>query len=277
MHSLTVRAVTLGYPYGQEDTIEDHLLKAGVIPIWERGKPTEENPEGNVLKKGKIKDWDLNVVKTRSSGVPRRVSEGVFDLGVVGTDVYLDHRLPNITIVSKYNHGRKKDAGNSFLELVACQESPINTIEDIIPGTIVYTDVPHLLKEFFNEHGIKTALYWKTVPKLEFKARLTRSQRVGIEITDGGVAQHLQPDEVLGLVTESGSTRDDNGLKHIAKVCDIEALLIANDLSLIDPEKERTIGRIIKSLDRVYLIGETEGLSTLNHEGSRFQSRSGER
>lgn len=252
--------IRIGFSYNQEGPIEEHFRKAGLAPVWSRGVPTPRNPEGNVLRRGYIEGWgnDIELVKTRSSRVPKRVSEGVYDLGLVGTDIYDDHFLENTIIVGRFDHGRKNGHGNSYLELVTTEDSTISTVEDITPGTIVHTEVPHLTKKFLQERGHKTALYWNTQTKSRFKERLVRSGRVGLELSPGGVAQDLQPDEVLALVTESGDTRVDYKLKTITKICDINTLLIANEASLIDPEKARSLRFVIARLDESHVYKESE-------------------
>lgn len=252
--------IRIGYSYNQEEPIEEHLRSAGLVPVWVSGKPNERHPDGKKLRKGIVEGHeDIELVKTRSSRIPKRVSEGVYDLGFVGTDVFQDHYLTNINIVSKYDHGRVTGKGSSYLELVACKESEIITISDLVPGTIVHTEVPHLTKKFLEEHGIKTALYWNTQEKEAFKQRLIRSGRVGLELSPGGVAQDLQSDEALALVTEFGDTREDYDLRTIAKICDIDTLLIANAASLLDPEKSQKLKWTIAQLDEAYVSKESEG------------------
>lgn len=252
--------ITLGYSYGQQDPIEDHFDKAGLELRWSRGKPNPKNPEGNILKVGEIDELGIRLVKIRSSMVPRRVSEGVFDMGFVGTDVYLDHRLPNITIASNFDHGRDPEQGNSYYELVAHPNSQINNLADVIPGTIVLTERPHLTKQWLNEQGFKTIMYWNTRPKDEFRKRLVDIGRIGIEIIEGGGPQQIQEDELLALVTESGQTRIDYDLKQVAKICDIDTLLLVNDGSLFDPEKRLVIRALLGRLEKVYKPIETEGI-----------------
>lgn len=252
--------ITLGYSYGQEEPIEHHLEQAGYKPVWHRGKPTPKNPEGNILKIGEIEEFGIRLIKIRSGKVPRRVSEGAFDLGFVGTDVFLDHELPNIKIASDFDHGRDKDEGSPYLELVAHANSPINSLKDITPGTIVMTERPHLTKQYLTERGFKTILYWNTRPKDEFKRRLVEAGKVGIEIIEGGGGQQIMEDELLALVTESGQTRIDYDLKHIAKICDIDTLLLVNNNSLLDPEKKDTIRDLVLRLDNVYRPIESEGI-----------------
>lgn len=258
--------IRIGFSYNQEGPIEEHFRKAGLTPVWLKGLPTSRYPQGNVLRKGLVEGWgkDLELIKTRSSRIPKRVSEGVYDLGLVGTDIYDDHFLKNTTIVGRFDHGRKNGHGNSYLELVATRDSAVITVEDLTPGTIVHTEVPHLTKKFLQERGFKTALYWNTQQKSAFKERLVRSGRIGLELSPGGVAQDLQPDEVLALVTESGDTREDYGLRSIAKICDIDTLLIANKATLVDPEKVRSLRFIITSLDGSHIYGESEGPAILD-------------
>lgn len=253
--------ITLGYSYGQETPIEDHLAKAGLSPAWDRGKPTKGKPEGNLLRKGHIPNFEIDVVKIRSSELPKRVSEGVFDVALVGTDVYMDHKLPNMRVVAKFDHGREIGQGNPYLELVAHPNSLINSIAEIPAGTVVMTERPHLTKDFLEKNGLKTVLYWNTRNKVDFKKRLKASNRVGIEIIDGGGPQQIQEDELLALVTESGQTREDYDLKQIAIICDIETLLIVNEQSYNDPEKTQEIKNFTHKMELSYRAVETEGAS----------------
>jgi len=253
--------ITLGYSYGQETPIEEHLLKAGLSPAWERGKPTKSMPEGNLLRKGQIPNYEIGVVKIRSSELPKRVSEGVFDMALIGTDVYIDHKLPNMKIAANFDHGREIGQGSPYLELVAHPLSKIVSIGDTPPGTIVMTERPHLTKAFLEANGLKTILYWNTRNKLEFKKRLIESNRVGIEIIDGGGPQQIQEDELLALVTESGQTREDYNLRQIAKICDIETLLVVNEQSLEDPEKKKEITNFVRMMEAAYRSVESEGIS----------------
>lgn len=262
---LLMAKIRIGYSYNQEGPIERHFKDAGLNPVWDKGTPTKNNPEGKVLRIGKVDGMandEIRLIKTRSSRVPKRVSEGVYDLGMVGTDILEDHMLPDIEVVGRFAHGRINEQGNSYLELVSTNGSGIRTLTDISPGTIVHTEVPHLTKKFLEENGIKTALYWNTQAKHEFKQRLIRAGRVGLELSPGGVAQDLQDDEVLALVTESGDTREYYGLRSIQKIMDIETLLIANGISLRDPEKSQLLESIIARLDESHVTRENEALTT---------------
>lgn len=261
---MSTSTIRIGYSVNQ-DSVEQHLERAGLTVIWIKGKPSEKYPEGKPLNVGYIPEIDATVVKLRSAQIPERVSSGHLDIGFVGTDCVLDHiDMENLeTRGTSYAYGRTLDAPQSYLEFTTSAESEIPDMEHIPEGTVMITERPHLTERIANDYGYTTERYWNQGNTNKFKQDLKKAGKIGIRVIDGAGPQQLYEnplanDEILALVTETGQTNLDYELRHLMKVVDIETIPLLNTESLKDQEKAKTIMFVLDKLDEV-AVYPTEG------------------
>lgn len=156
------------------------------------------------------RNFPLEILYTRDDDIPDYVASGVVDLGVIGQNI-LNEKRPNVKKLLNLKYG--------FCSLIVAvpKESKIESI-NYLKGKTIATSYPKSSEKFFKENKIPV----KTV-----------SIRGSLEITPAlGVA-----DAIVDL-TSTGSTLALNDLRIIEKIYDSEAVLIANEQSLLNGKKE---------------------------------------
>jgi len=157
---------------------------------------------------GKLKapaiNFPLELLYLRDDDIPRYVSTGVADLGIVGENVLLEH-APETQVQLRLGFGQCR------LSLAVPQGTAYTGL-DWWKGKRVACSYPNLLRSYFSESGIDASVNY-----------LSGSVEIAPSI---GLA-----DGICDIVS-TGSTLQLNGLKEVQKILRSEAVLISSpDLS----------------------------------------------
>lgn len=213
------------------------------------------------------------IVRLRSFDIPIVVDDSC-DVGLCGSDVYEERKKVfdfGLEILDRFSYGRVFGT-SPRLELVVTKENSIKNPKEIKPGTIILTEHPHLTKEFLEDNGVKVSILGEnsaatTLPG-EFRNWCTREGRVGVQVVHGRIPALVRLGAGLGvMVNETGATILANELKVVAKLQDIEMLLVADRKALKDGQKGVEIKKLAKDLEQAYFTISLEyETSIINHE-----------
>lgn len=267
--------IKIAYAYSQK-TVATLLSEAGWKPQWLHGHQwtDTDDPLRDTLPKGILLKGDKPVAEIygiRSIDIPRRVSLGDRDIGLVGTDNLREKKFPRIVEIGKVPLGRTFTTPPA-LEVWVMADSPIKTLADITPNIVVQTERPKFTLAELKKHGHKAVIEPQDLTDpLEFRRKATQEGFVAIEIIGGAGPQQLESNEVLVIVNETGGTKINFKMREIGKLCDIDTIIIANEESLADPEKRRLIERFTVDLEGVYSAIEVESnQASMNFERRRL-------
>jgi ATP phosphoribosyltransferase len=150
-------------------------------------------------------DENIKVMFTRAADIPEFVADGAADLGMTGLDLILEKGV-NVEIMEDLNFGIAK------LVLAVPEDSEIKKIDDITAGTIIATEFPNLIDEYFKNKGIEIKI-----------VELTGSTEIAPFI---GVAN------VIADLSSTGTTLMMNRLRIIETILESSIKLIVNKKSL---------------------------------------------
>jgi ATP phosphoribosyltransferase len=254
--------IKIAYAYNQK-TIATLLSEAGWVPEWIHGHQwtDTEDPKRDTLPKGTLIKGDkpvADIYGIRSIDIPRRVSLGSRDIGLVGTDNLREKKYPRIVEIGKVSLGRTFITPPA-LEVWVMEDSPIKSLADITPNVVVQTERPNFTLDELQKHGHRAVIEPINVadPR-EFRRKAALKGFVAIEIIGGAGPQQLENNEALVIVNETGDTKKNYKMREIGKLCDIDTIIIANEESLQDPEKRQLIERFTMDLEGVYAAIEAE-------------------
>lgn len=155
------------------------------------------------------RNFPLEILYVRDDDIPDYVASGIVDLGVLGQNI-LNEERPKVKKLLNLRYG--------FCSLIVAvpKESNINEIRDLNNKTIA-TTYPKSTKNFLKKNKISSKI-----------VSISGSVEVAPAL---GVAQ-----AVVDL-TSTGSTLALNDLRVLTKVYDSEAILVANEQSLLNGKK----------------------------------------
>lgn len=256
------KTIKIAYAYSQK-TVATLLSEAGWKPQWQHGHQwtDTEDPLRDTLPKGLLMKGEeplAEIYGIRSIDIPRRVSLGHRDIGLVGTDNLREKKFPRIVKIGKVSLGRTFITPPA-LEVWVMADSPIKSLADVNPNVVVQTERPNFTLAELKKHGHKAVIEPLDVadPR-EFRRKAAQEGLVAIEIIGGAGPQQLENNEALVIVNETGNTKRNYGMREIGKLCDIDTIIIANEESLKDPEKRRLIERFTVDVEGVYSAIEIE-------------------
>ena len=170
----------------------------------------------------RIDDPRVGKVKIlRPQEIPTYVAKGYFDLGISGTDWVVESEADVVT-VAELDYG-KQGPGKVKVVVAVPEAQEAASARDVIPGSRISTEYPHITKKFFAGLGIP----------------------VEVEYSYGATeAKVPQLDDGVGELTETGSTLVKNGLKIVDVILESTSELIANKASWADPVKREEIEAI---------------------------------
>ncbi|MEI6796055.1 MAG: ATP phosphoribosyltransferase [Methanomassiliicoccales archaeon] len=158
-----------------------------------------------------LKHRDLTIMFLRASDISRFVHKGAVDVGITGRDIVVESGV-DVTTLYDMNFGHCR------LAVAVPDESGIDSVADIVDGSVVATSFPNMTQQYFARLGKKVEI-----------ARISGAAEVTPHL---GVA-----DFIVDLVS-SGSTLKMNHLKEIATIMESQAVVIANKASYGGQNKE---------------------------------------
>ena len=146
-------------------------------------------------------DQEICVMFTRAADIPEFVADGAADIGITGLDL-IEENDADVEILEDLNFGRAN------LVLASPEESPINSLKEIKPGSVVATEFPNLTGKYLKSKGISVKV-----------VELSGSTEIAPFI---GVA------DIVADITSTGTTLKMNHLKIIDIILESSIKLIAN-------------------------------------------------
>ncbi len=156
------------------------------------------------------RNFPLEILYVRDDDIPDYVASGTVDLGILGQNI-LNEERPKVKKLLNLRYG--------FCSLIIAvpKESEIKDIKGL-RGKTIATSYPKSTKKFFQKNNIPVEIV---------------SISGSVEITPAlGVAQAIVD------LTSTGSTLVLHDLRALTKVYDSEAVLIANEQTLLDGKKD---------------------------------------
>lgn len=213
------------------------------------------------------------VIRLRSFDIPVVVGDSC-DVGLCGSDVLEERSLAfglNLEILERFSYGRIFGTCPR-LELVSPKENGIKNPKEFATGTMILTEHPNITKKFLENSGLKVSILGENsavaILPSQFRAWCTKEGKVGIQVVHGRIPALVSLGAGFGvMVNETGTTISANELKVIAKIADIEMLLVADKQALGDRKKCQEIRRLQQELREAYIgiSGEYES-QVINHE-----------
>ena len=148
----------------------------------------------------KSSDFPIEVLYLRDDDIPQTVAMGVADLGIVGWNEVAE-RGYDVDVVQELGFGKCR------ISLAVPKTENYQSLE-YFNGKRIATSYPNILEKYFAEQGIKAEIH-------EITGSVEISPAVGIA------------DAIFDIVS-SGGTLVTNGLVEVERVCESQAVLIAN-------------------------------------------------
>lgn len=148
----------------------------------------------------RAKGFPIEVLYLRDDDIPQAVHMGVADVGIVGLNEVAERQM-------KVNEVMRLGFGSCRISLAVPREVEYTGVE-WFDGRTIATSYPHVLKQFFDEKGIKADIH-------EIAGSVEIAPAVGMA------------DAIFDIVS-SGGTLVQNGLREVEEVFYSEAALIAH-------------------------------------------------
>jgi len=162
------------------------------------------------------RNFPLEILYLRDNDIPKYVEEGIVDIGILGQNLLSENR-PQVKKLLNLRFGY------CSLVVAVARESAIRKIEDLRNKKIA-TSYPRSTQKFFRENNIPVEI-----------VNISGS----VEITPAlGVAQ------AIADLTSTGSTLALNDLRVLTKIYNSEAVLIADEDTLINGKRD-LVGKLI--------------------------------
>ena len=187
------------------------------LAIQKQGRLTEETLE--FLRKSGLefesyrkklfslcRNFPLEILYVRNDDISDYVSSGIVDLGIVGQNTLYEER-PKVRKLLNLRFGF------CSLFIAVPKESSVKSIIDL-QGKVVATSYPESTKKFFEKNRIKVNIF-----KINGSVELAPALGVAEAIVD---------------LVSTGSTLALNDLRMLTKIYDSEAVLIANNETVVD-------------------------------------------
>jgi ATP phosphoribosyltransferase len=158
----------------------------------------------------------------RPQEIPIYVAEGLFDIGVTGRD-WVEETGADIVSLGELRYS-KVSSDPVKVVLAVAGDSFVQKVEDLPKGCRVSTEYPRLTKRFLDERGVNA--------EVRFSFGATEAKIP--EIADAVVE-----------ITETGRALRAAGLRVIDTLLLSYTELIANPVSVADPEKLRAMGQLL--------------------------------
>ncbi len=157
----------------------------------------------------------------RPQEIPQYVSEGLFDLGITGRD-WIEETASQVQSLGELRYS-KATTRPIRLVLAVAADSPVQTVEDLPPGTRVSTEYPALTRRYLDAHGIRAEV------RLSYGATEAKIPEVADAVVE---------------ITETGRALRAAGLRIIATILESYTELVANPASYADDAKRHAMEQI---------------------------------
>ena len=179
------------------------------------------------------RNFPLDILSVRDDDIPEYVQDGVSDFGIVGDNIRVE-RGSHVEVVNRLGFGK--------CQLVICAPRG-GPIKDLVTlrGARIATSYPRTVAHFLHTNGVEASI-------VEISG--------SVEITPA-----LNVSDATCDIISTGSTARVNGLEVIETVLKSEAVLIANPVALLAPEKKRDINQfllrlrsVLEARDKMYVM-----------------------
>jgi ATP phosphoribosyltransferase len=166
-------------------------------------------------------NFPLEVLYLRDDDIPRYVSDGVADIGIVGENVVKEEKSEVDTL-------KKLGFATCRLSLAIPKEIDYPGVE-YFQNKRIATSYPEILRDFFDSNNIKADIH-------EISGSVEIAPGIGLS-------------EGIFDIVSTGSTLISNGLKEVEKVMKSEAVLISK--RELDEEKTDLLNQLLFRIDSV--------------------------
>ena len=182
----------------------------------------------------------------RPQEIPTYVAEGLFDLGVTGRD-WVEETGADVVSLGELRYS-KATAEPIKVVLAVSDLSPVQRVEDLPQGCRISTEYPALTRRFLAQRGVRADV------RFSFGATEAKVPDIADAVVE---------------ITETGRALRAAGLRVIETIMSSYTELIANPVSVADPEKLRAMGQLL-----VLLQGALEGAGEGPREAERHAGSS---
>jgi ATP phosphoribosyltransferase len=158
----------------------------------------------------------------RPQEIPTYVAEGLFDLGVTGRD-WVEETGADVVSLGELRYS-KATAEPIKVVLAVSDESAVQKVEDLPQGCRISTEYPQLTRRFLAERGMQAEV------RFSFGATEAKVPDIADAVVE---------------ITETGRALRAAGLRVIDTLLLSYTELIANPVSVADPEKLRAMGQLL--------------------------------
>jgi len=188
----------------------------------------------------------------RPQEIPKYVEQGLYDIGITGTD-WIKETGAKVQTLVDLEYGRVKVVLAGPLELKKDPNLILKDYNKKGKKLRVATEYPNITSAFFQNLQYYKEAYDNARPVI-ITPWYTFGENENVEIFLSFGATEAKPPEEADLVvdvTETGTTLKENGLVEIAEIMRSSAVLIANKDSINDDSKKEKILDIIALLKGV--------------------------
>ena len=158
----------------------------------------------------------------RPQEIPSYVAEGLFDIGVTGRD-WVEETGADVVSLGELRYS-KATAEPIKVVLAVSGDSPVQRVEDLPQGCRISTEYPGLTRRFLAERGLQADV------RFSFGATEAKIPDIADAVVE---------------ITETGRALRAAGLRVIDTLMLSYTELIANPVSVADPEKLRAMGQLL--------------------------------
>ena len=158
----------------------------------------------------------------RPQEIPSYVAEGLFDIGVTGRD-WVEETNADVVSLGQLRYS-KATAEPIKVVLAVSGDSPVQRVEDLPQGCRITTEYPGLTRRFLAERGLQADV------RFSFGATEAKIPDIADAVVE---------------ITETGRALRAAGLRVIDTLMLSYTELIANPVSVADPEKLRAMGQLL--------------------------------
>jgi ATP phosphoribosyltransferase len=158
----------------------------------------------------------------RPQEIPSYVAEGLFDIGVTGRD-WVEETSADVVSLGQLRYS-KATAEPIKVVLAVSGDSPVQRVEDLPQGCRISTEYPGLTRRFLAERGLQADV------RFSFGATEAKIPDIADAVVE---------------ITETGRALRAAGLRVIDTLMLSYTELIANPVSVADPEKLRAMGQLL--------------------------------